>query len=148
VSHETLEHAAPVPPLPLRCDHVTAYLSAEDILLLHELLLAQFGGMRGITEQGFGRLETAAGEPRQSMFGEDLYATLADKAAALTRGIVRGHPFSDGNKRVMVLALVEFLQRNGAEIDASNDEIYQLAMDAARDMSREAIGAWVEARLR
>jgi death-on-curing protein len=119
------------------------YLSAEDVLMLHELLLGALGGMRGITEQGFARLETAVGEPRQSMFGSDLYETLADKAGALVRGIVGGHPFSDGNKRVAVLALVEFLQRNDADLNADNTAVYRLALDAAEGLNREAISAWV-----
>lgn len=121
-----------------------AYLSAEDILVLHELLLVEFGGLRGITEQGFGRLETAVGAPRQSMFGDDLYPTLPDKGAALFRGIIGGHPFSDGNKRVALLALCELLGRNGATLNASNDDVYQLAISAASSLDREQVRAWMQ----
>lgn len=123
------------------------YLSATELLLLHELLLGGFGGMRGVTEQGFGRLETAVGSPQQSMFGTDLYPSLAEKGAVLLRGIVRGHPFSDGNKRVALLALCEFLARNGADLTASNDEVYELVMAAANGLEREAISAWLECHI-
>jgi death on curing protein len=122
---------------------VIKYLNGDEIVVLHQLLLDEFGGMHGITEQGFGRLEIAVGTPQQTMFGDDLYPTLHDKGAAFFRALVRGHPFSDGNKRVAVLALCEFLGRNGAELHATNDEVYDLAMAAANDLSREAIVAWL-----
>jgi hypothetical protein len=44
------------------------YLTPADLIAIHELLMAEFGGMRGITEAGFGRLEAAAAAPQASMF--------------------------------------------------------------------------------
>lgn len=119
------------------------YLSTEEVLVIHELLLGEFGGIRGITEAGFTRLETAVSVPQQSMFGDDLYPDLATKAGALAHAIIRNHPFSDGNKRVGVVALVEMLERNNAHLRATNDEVYEVAMSAARELDREAVGAWV-----
>ena len=119
------------------------YLSAEEILVIHELLLAEFGGIRGVTEAGFGRLETAVSVPRQSMFGDDLYPDLASKAGALAHAIIRNHPFSDGNKRVGAVVLVEMLERNGAHLEATNDELYAITMAAANALDRETVGAWV-----
>lgn len=119
------------------------YLSTEEVIVIHELLLAEFGGIRGITEAGFGRLETAVGVPQQSMFGVDLYDDLPSKAGALTHAITRNHPFSDGNKRVAVIALIELLRRNRADLTATNDEVYSLAMAAANTLDRTTVGAWV-----
>jgi death on curing protein len=124
------------------------YLTPYDLLLIHQSLLSQFGGMAGITEAGFGRLETAAYAPQQSMFGEDLYPDLPSKAAALVAAITGNHPFSDGNKRVAVVALDLMLTLNGATLSATNDEIYELAIASARGMEREAITAWVYAHCR
>lgn len=121
------------------------YLSPADLIAIHELLLSEFGGMRGITEVGFGRLEAAAATPRASMFGEDIYAGLAAKAAALCLAIVRAHPFSDGNKRVALVALDTFLALNGARLAATNDQAYQAMMALARgEMRHEQLAAWVE----
>ncbi len=119
------------------------YLSAEELIVIHEMLLAEFGGIRGITEAGFGRLEAAASVPQQSMFGVDLYADLPSKAGALAHAIIRNHPFSDGNKRVAVVALVEMLARNGAILTATNDEVYALALTAANALDRPSVAAWV-----
>lgn len=68
------------------------YLSVAELLLIHQALIEAFGGMAGITEAGFARLEAAAATPQQSAFGVELYPELADKAGALTHAIIRGHP--------------------------------------------------------
>jgi death on curing protein len=121
------------------------YLSPADLIAIHEQLLSEFGGMRGITEAGFGRLEAAAATPRASMFGEDIYTSVAEKAAALCLAIVRAHPFSDGNKRVALVALGVVLAYNGAQLLASNDEAYTAIMALARsEMGREELAAWIE----
>lgn len=126
---------------------MTRYLTAEELLVVHQALIEGFGGMPGITEAGFARLETAAGAPRQSAFGEDLYPDLPAKAGALAHAIVRGHPFSDGNKRVAVAALDLMAALNGAALTADNDAIYTIAMAAAESISREELIAWVRANL-
>lgn len=120
------------------------YLTPADLLAIHELLLTEFGGMRGITEAGFGRLEAAAAAPRESMYGEDLYLDRHAKAAALCLAIVRAHPFSDGNKRVALVALDVFLQQNGARLAATNDDAYAIIMALARgELQHNALAAWV-----
>ena len=121
------------------------YLSPADLIAIHELLLSDFGGMRGITEAGFGRLEAAAATPRASMFGEEIYAGIAQKSAALCLAIVRAHPFSDGNKRVALVALGTALALNGARLTATNDQAYEAMMSLARgEMRHEQLAAWVE----
>lgn len=119
------------------------YLTPHDLLLIHAALLDEFGGMHGVTEAGFARLEAAAATPRQSAFGLDLYPDLPAKAAALAHAIIRNHPFSDGNKRVAVAALDLMLTLNGATLVAGNDQVYALAMAAAERMDREAVEDWV-----
>ena len=123
------------------------YLTAAELLIIHQALIETFGGMAGITEAGFARLEAAAATPLQSAFGVELYPELADKAGALAHAIVRGHPFSDGNKRVALAALDLFLSLNGARLSADNDEAYALAMAAAAHMGRAELIAWVRAHL-
>lgn len=120
------------------------YLTPEDLILVHELLLAEFGGMRGITEAGFGRLEAAAASPQASAFGEDVFADVPSKGAALCQAIIRSHPFSDGNKRVALAALDLFLSRNGCELTAGNDGAYTAIMAlAAGTMASDAWEGWV-----
>ena len=120
------------------------YLTPADLIAIHELLLSEFGGMRGITEAGFGRLEAAAAAPQASMFGEEIHAGVAEKGAALCLAIVRSHPFSDGNKRVALVALGCFLALNGMPMAATNDEAYTMMMALARgEIGREALAQWI-----
>jgi death on curing protein len=121
------------------------YLTPADLIAIHELLMAEFGGMRGITEAGFGRLEAAAAAPRASMFGKELYAGTACKAAALCQAIVRAHPFTDGNKRVALVALDVFLATNGYALSATNDEAYATIMALARgELEHAQLATWAE----
>ncbi len=119
------------------------YLNTYDLLLIHQALIESFGGMPGVTEAGFARLEAAAAAPQQGAFGMELYPDLAAKAGALAHAIVRGHPFSDGNKRVAVAALDMMLTMNGAGLRADNAAVYTLAMAAAAGLGREELIAWV-----
>jgi len=121
------------------------YLTSADLIAIHELLLTEFGGMRGITEVGFGRLDAAAAAPQTSVFGEEVYADVVSKTAALCLAIVRGHPFSDGNKRVALVALDVFLAGNGSTLTATDDDAYDAIMALARgEMGHEELVAWVE----
>jgi death-on-curing protein len=122
------------------------YLSPADLIAIHELLIAEFGGMRGITEAGFGRLEAAAAAPQAGMFGEEIYVGALEKAGALCQAIVRSHPFSDGNKRVALVALDVFLSRNGRNLTAANDQAFDVIMSLARgEIERDTLVAWVNA---
>lgn len=118
-----------------------------DVLTIHELLLETFGGMRGITEHGFGLLESAIAAPQHSMFGEDLYPDLPSKAAALFHGLVRAHALSDGNKRVALVALLDMLERNGQALASTGDELYHFVMQVADGWERDAAEDWIRPRL-
>jgi len=122
-------------------------LTLPEVLTIHELVVERFGGLRGITEQGFGRVEAAVAAPAASMFGDDLYPGLATKAGVLFWRLVRAHGFSDGNKRVALLGLLLFLELHNARLRADDDELYALTMGAANDTSQEQTAAWIEARV-
>jgi death-on-curing protein len=80
--------------------------------------------------------------------GQDLYATLAEKAVALGFSIIQNHPFVDGNKRVGHAAMETFLVLNGHELRASIDESEQVVIEVASGKcSREHLLRWVQERL-
>ena len=117
------------------------------VLVMHELLVDRFGGMRGVTEQGFGKIEAALAAPYVSMFGEDLYPDLASQAAVLFYRLARSHGFTDGNKRVALVALLNLLAEKGMRLAASEDELYEFVLAAADTMSQDEVAAWIEARI-
>jgi len=128
---------------------VTSYLGLTDAFMLQAMVIQQIGGIHGITEQGFEKLATALAAPQQTMFGEDLYPDTFSKAAALFDALIHGHCFSDGNKRTALLAMIEFLARNGYAFNTPDDDsLYDwiLLVAAERGMDREQQAAWIEQR--
>ena len=83
-------------------------LTLEQILQLHALVLVKDGGAGGVRD--IGRLEAVVSAQHQVVFGEELYATVFTKVAALMRGIIGDHPFVDGNKRTAMLAGLTLLE--------------------------------------
>ena len=100
------------------------YLDLEDLLGLVRRLDA--GPVRDV-----GLLDATAARPRSTAFGTDAYPTLPLKAAALLHSIVRNHALVDGNKRLSWLAAVVFCEINGARVEMSDDEAFDLVMAAA-----------------
>jgi death-on-curing protein len=89
------------------------YLTLEEVLDLHALVLQQSGGMPGIRDPN--ALDSAIAQPAMAFGGHDLYPNIADKAAALAFSLVMNHPFFDGNKRIGHAAMETFLVLNGHE---------------------------------
>lgn len=86
------------------------YLSFEQIVEIHDILIQQFGGLAGIREKGL--LESALAAPMMAVFGQELHKSVYDKAAAYLFYIARNHPFFDGNKRTASAAALIFLRAN------------------------------------
>ena len=99
-------------------------LSKPQILLLHEQLIAETGGSSGLRDEGM--LDSALNTPFQTFAGKDVYPSLQQKAARRCFGLVKNHPFVDGNKRigahVMLIDIDESMAEAAAEaIDPSGD---------------------------
>jgi len=82
------------------------FLSLDEVVTIHERLIARFGGPRGIGDPGL--LESALYRPRSGY-----YRDIAEMAAALFESLLMNHPFVDGNKRVAFFATDVFLRLNG-----------------------------------
>lgn len=119
-------------------------LTLEQLLELHVMVIAQSGGSDGLRD--LGRLESALASQTQSVFGEELYSTLAEKAAALIRSIIGDHPFVDGNKRAAMLTGLTFLSVNDVKFRATAGELEDFAVKVATDhLDILSIAAWLEA---
>jgi death-on-curing protein len=126
---------------------VIRYLSAAEVLDLHQYALGRWGGAGGVRDAG--ALESAIAQPRMSFGGKDLYPDLAAKAAALCFSLVRNHPFVDGNKRVGHAAMEVFLVLNGYELDAQVDEQERLMHRlAGGNLGRDELVEWVRQHVR
>ncbi|HEU4713299.1 MAG TPA: type II toxin-antitoxin system death-on-curing family toxin [Pyrinomonadaceae bacterium] len=117
------------------------YLSLQEVISLHSLLIAQSGGSSGLRDRG--ALESAVAQPEASFGGEDLYPELASKAAALGHSMIQNHPFVDGNKRVGHGAIEVFLLPQH-EIDALVDEQEKIIIEVASGkVSRVEFSEWI-----
>lgn len=78
-----------------------------------------------------GLLQSALARPLTTVFGEDAYSSLTDKAAALLHSVARLHALVDGNKRLALASTIAFLGVNGYRLTLTNDEAYELVMAVA-----------------
>jgi death-on-curing protein len=124
---------------------VTIFVSVDQLIELHALQIARFGGSRGLRDRG--ALEAAAARPAATFGGEDLYADLAAKAGALMHSIVMNHPFVDGNKRVGAAAAELFLLINGSQLITSDLDFEHVTLATARgELDAERLAIWFRQR--
>jgi death-on-curing protein len=125
---------------------LTAYLSFEQLLLLHRVQIERYGGSPGVRDAG--ALDAAAARPAASFGGDDLYPDLASKAAALMHSVVMNHPFVDGNKRVGAQAVLVFLGANGHGLSATPADVVHVTLSVARgEMGVEPLTIWLRQRM-
>jgi death-on-curing protein len=118
------------------------WLTREECLALHDMMLSQYGGIAGVRDEHL--LESALAKPRQLFaYGKP---NMADMAAAYAAGIVKNHPFLDGNKRTGFMMGAGFLERNGFEFHASEvDAVLRTLALAAGKMTERAYADWLKA---
>lgn len=119
------------------------WLSKQAIEIIHDEQLAEHGGAAGIRDTGL--LESALARPLNlNAYGEGDLCALATAYAA---GIVRNHPFVDGNKRTGFLAAYTVLAVNGLELDAPEAEAVVMTLGlASGEMPDEGYAAWLRDR--
>ena len=119
---------------------MTFYLTLDEVLRIHERLIQAFGGASGVRDHGL--IESALLRPQTGY-----YADLIEEAAALWESLAMNHGFIDGNKRVAYASVEIFLQANGADIIASNDEIEAFIYShlEAGTFRKDALEAWLHA---
>lgn len=101
-------------------------LSVEKIIYLHEQIIIRAGGKQGVRD--FALLHSALERCKATFAGEDLYPDVFHKAAALMHSMTMNHSFLDGNKRTAYQTIKKFLDDNGVEIAASQDEIVEFCV--------------------
>ncbi|MDN4524403.1 type II toxin-antitoxin system death-on-curing family toxin [Fictibacillus fluitans] len=109
------------------------YLTVEDVVDLHDMALRDYGGFPG---RDPGNLEAKLAIPMSGFGSYERYPTIEEKAAVYHYMLADGHTFKDGNKRTSYLAVATFLDWNGYELVATDDEIYEWTLILANDKTR------------
>lgn len=115
------------------------WVSKQTVLAVHDEQIREHGGAAGVRDDGL--LESALARPRNlAAYGEPSFA---DLAAAYTYGIIRNHPFVDGNKRTGLVVGVAFVNLNGGRMNASEVAAVETILRlAAGDLSEAQLADW------
>ena len=121
------------------------WLTIDVILAIHDEQLAEHGGRAGIRDLGL--LESALARPvNRAAYAA---ATAFDLAAAYAFGIIRDHPFLDGNKRAAFLAAALFLLEYGWELTATDEAIVTEMLSLAEGgVEEDAFASWLSQNTR
>lgn len=121
------------------------WLDQRALVLLHAESLAEHGGLWGLRDEA--ALESALARPR-NVYAYEHSADVARLAAAYGFGLIRGHPFNDGNKRAGFLAIGLFLALNGFELEIDEVNAVTTMLDlAAGNLTEKALAEWIRARM-
>jgi len=121
------------------------WIDPRVLLMLHEESIAEHGGGRGVRDVGL--LESALMRP-QNLARYNPDASINELAASYARGLVKNHPFVDGNKRAAFLSVGVFLAVNGFTLTASPiDAIHAVLALAGGDMSEDEFAVWLKANM-
>src|SRR5262245_30135621 len=124
------------------------YVTIDELIYINEQLLGN-GTLHTIVEgkrkvRDMALLEAAAARPMQTVFGEDAYPTVQEKAAALLHSLARNHAFADGNKRTAAVAALFMLEINGLHAVWQPEEaLHQIIKMAEGKLRFQDFAAWL-----
>ena len=124
------------------------YLELDDVLAIAcEVLGLEVDALLHVTDVGLA--DSALAQPQAGFAEVEFHPSIEAKAAALMFGLARNHAFIDGNKRIAVLATLQFLNLNGRDLNLTPSEAaFKTAIGvAAGHISRDDLTAWIRARL-
>ena len=116
----------------------TAFLSLDEVLEIHRVLIKRFGGPEGVRDLGL--LDSALFRPQSGY-----YKDLSEMAAALFESLIKNHPFVDGNKRVAFFATDVFFRMNGYKfvVEAKAAHSFLMGLFESDDCDLEHLLPWI-----
>jgi death on curing protein len=115
------------------------FLDIGDVLELHALQIARYGGADGLRDRGL--LESALAQPKATFAEEFLHEDLFAMAAAYLFHVVQNHPFVDGNKRTGLITALVFLDMNGISIELGSPNLHDLTIGVAQGVVTKDVAA-------
>jgi death-on-curing protein len=107
------------------------YLTEEQVLQIHFFIMNLHDDAGQARVKFPNLLASAIERPKQIVFGEEVFPTLAQKAGALTQSLIQTHPFHNGNKRTALLCVSTFLRLNGYQLTLTEEEAVVLMVQFA-----------------
>lgn len=106
-----------------------AFLTFAEVIEIHDYQIEHFGGATGLRDIDL--LKSAIGMPSATFGGVFLHPTIYEMTSAYLFHLVENHPFVDGNKRVGAMAALIFLDLNGIDFDASDEDFTAMVLRVA-----------------
>ena len=104
------------------------YLTVRDIVKINAKLITKTSKGEMIGVRDVVALERTVEQPKQIVFGEELYPSIYDKAAILSINLAKRHPFQNANKRTALVAMMTFFMMNGYKTTFSREETVSLLL--------------------
>ncbi len=121
------------------------WITIQTVIAIHAMQLSEHGGVPGLRDRGL--LESALARPQQLLHYQP-ESKLEKLAAAYMCGVIRNHPFADGNKRTGFVLGALFVLRNGQRLRAPQPEAANMILDvAAGTVDEERLCAWIGTHL-
>lgn len=124
-----------------------AWINKPLVLAIHDRQIAEHGGSCGVRDDNL--LESALAGPQQLHAYGNPSADLAELAATLAYGLVRNHPFIDGNKRTAAVICETFIELNDARLSADDLELFSHFIALANGtLDLDEFTRWLRAHIR
>lgn len=121
--------------------------SREKVLLLHQLIAQETGGEVGLRDAAL--LDAALHAAFSGLADREFYPTKEEKAAKLGFDLISNHAFLDGNKRIGMYVMLTFLEANGIELVATNEDVVEAGLGVATGkMGYDELLEWVRLHVR
>jgi death on curing protein len=121
------------------------WINIDRVLAIHSRQIAEHGGSDGVRDVGL--LESALARP-QNVNAYEPECDIARLAAAYAFGIVKNHPFIDGNKRTGYVAMETFIIKNGHSLTATPADKYLTILKLAEGtLTEDELAAWLRERV-
>jgi death-on-curing protein len=122
------------------------WIRQDVVLAVHRRQLAEHGGGEGVRDAGL--LDSALARPKNLLAYSGGEPDLPRLAASYAWGLIRSHPFVDGNKRTAYVVCRTFLKLNGLDLNASQEEKYLTFLQLAEGLlSEDELAAWITRNL-
>ena len=119
------------------------YLTIEEILLIHDMVIEEFNGSLGVRDDNL--LHSLVERPKTNIGNKEAFEGIMEKTAVYLDSIVNYHVFIDGNKRTATISFARFLFVNGFELDCTNKELENFILAIARkEIGKRDIFEWLK----
>ena len=127
-------------------DEEISYIDFVEAVDLHFALMKTWGETRfGVESRDL--IESALARPKHALVYEN--ADLIRQSATLVFGFIKNHPWTGGNKRTASFLMYEFLQRNGLELTATSNDLYEMSLAVESDKWKvDEIENWLRSRVK